>query len=322
MAITAGKTIYVGGNLGTPALDLISDIAPDFYIVELSSFQLETVTSLNAFASVVLNISPDHLDRYDSEADYKAAKMRVFSGDGVMVVNRDDPLISPQDLIARHQIGFSLHKPKGVDFGVIKQNSQAWLAEGQQALMAVSSLQIVGQHNIANAVAALALGSAMGLPMPAMLTALQNYKGLEHRCRLVKRVQGVRWFNDSKATNVGACVAAIEGLASDANLILIAGGVAKEQDFSPLKELLEHAVSSLILIGQDADLIAEIVPENLALYQAANLDDAVKKAAEIAYSGDDVLLSPACASFDMFSSYEQRGDVFEAAVNALDEVTL
>ena len=315
MAIMAGKTVNVGGNLGTPALDLISELAPDFYIVELSSFQLETVQSLNAFASVVLNISPDHLDRYDSEADYQAAKIQVFAGDGVMIINRDDVLLNSMTQADRHHIGFSLHAPTGIDFGLIEQDGQHWLAEGQQALITVNSLQIVGQHNVANTLAALALGSAMALPMPAMLTALQQYKGLPHRCRLVMTSQNIRWFNDSKATNVGACIAAIEGLSNNGKIILIAGGIAKDQDFSPLTAVLEHAVSTVILIGQDADLLADIIPQTVAHYQAATMADAVIKAQQIAQTHDDVLLSPACASFDMFSGYEQRGDVFEAAVH-------
>jgi UDP-N-acetylmuramoylalanine--D-glutamate ligase len=319
MAETAGKIIRVGGNLGTPALDLITDDAPDFYIVELSSFQLETVKSLNAFAATILNVSPDHLDRYDSVEDYQQAKARIYHGDGVMVINRDDEIVDQHSQTKRNQIGFSLHASKGVDFGLTEQDGEQWLAEGQQALIAVNDLTIVGKHNVANALAALALGSAMALPMTSMLMALKSYKGLPHRCRLVRERDGVRWFNDSKATNVGATLAAIEGLSEQGKMILIAGGVAKDQDFSPLVKALEKCVRAVVLFGRDAEMIANIIPASVTVISATDMHDVVIKADELAVSGESVLLSPACASFDMFSGYQQRGDVFEAAVMELAE---
>jgi len=317
MAKEAGKNIAVGGNLGTPALDLIAEIEPDFYIVELSSFQLETVKSLNAFASVVLNVSPDHLDRYDSVTDYQQAKARIFNGDGVMVINRDDTVVNELAQDERNQIGFSLHASDGVDFGLIIKEGQQWLAEGQEALMTVEDMKIVGKHNIANALAALALGSAMALPMTAMLNALQNYKGLPHRCRFVKQTKSVRWFNDSKATNVGATLAAIEGLADLGKMILIAGGIAKDQDFSALTPVLEQSVRVVILLGQDAVEIAKVIPKSVVTILAESMQDAVTKASEVAYTGENILLSPACASFDMFSGYEERGDTYEQLVEGL-----
>jgi UDP-N-acetylmuramoylalanine--D-glutamate ligase len=317
MAEAAGKNIAVGGNLGTPALDLITDDIPDFYIVELSSFQLETVKSLNAFASVVLNVSPDHLDRYDSVEDYQQAKARIFNGDGVMVINRDDDVVNELIREERNHIGFSLDASEGVDFGLIIKQGQQWLAEGQQALMTVEDMKIVGKHNIANALAALALGSAMALPMPAMLSALKNYAGLPHRCRFVTKTNSVRWFNDSKATNVGATIAAIEGLADLGKMVLIAGGIAKDQDFSALTSVLEHSVRVVVLLGQDAEQIAKAVPESVITIIAQDMQDAVSKASDIAYAGENVLLSPACASFDMFSGYEERGDTFEQLVKEL-----
>ncbi|PHS71045.1 MAG: UDP-N-acetylmuramoyl-L-alanine--D-glutamate ligase [Methylophaga sp.] len=317
MAEQAGKIIKVGGNLGTPALDIISDPAPDFYIVELSSFQLETVKSLNAFAATILNVSPDHLDRYNSVHDYQQTKARIYSGDGVMVINQDDSVVNNLAQAQRNQIGFSLHESEGVDFGVIDKDGEPWLAEGHQPLIAAATLKIVGQHNLANALAALALGSAMALPMTAMLTALQRYKGLPHRCRFVAEYDGVRWFNDSKATNVGACVAAIEGLAESGKVVLIAGGQAKDQDFTALTPLLARYVTAIILFGEDAKLIAKAIPAGVQQIEAGNMVDAVNKASKISQHGDNVLLSPACASFDMFSGYIERGETFERAVKAL-----
>lgn len=310
MVAKAGKTCKVGGNLGTPTLDLISEPAPDFYIVELSSFQLETVKSLNAFASALLNISPDHLDRYDSEQNYRNAKAKVFSGDGAMIINVDDSYVKQLAKRDRNQITFG----KNADFSVINQGGRQWLAQQGLALIEVDKLQIIGKHNVANALAALALGSAMALPISAMLVALQQYLGLPHRCQLVAKHKGIRWFNDSKATNVGACIAAIEGLADMGELILIAGGAGKDQDFSKLTATLQHHVTTIILLGEDAELIAAAVPKQVELYRVDTLHDAVIKAKQIAKSGNNILLSPACASFDMFSDYACRGDVFENLV--------
>ncbi len=317
MAQVSGKTVRAGGNLGTPALDLLEESAPDFYILELSSFQLETVRSLNAFAAVVLNVSPDHMDRYDSVESYQCAKQTIFNGDGVMVINRDDPIVNSMSQPGRNIIGFSLHESQGVDFGLLETEGQTWLAEGEYPLLPIDQMKIVGMHNIANALAALALGSAMALPMSSMLSAIREYKGLPHRCRLVRQLNGVRWFNDSKATNVGASVAAINGLASNGRIILIAGGVGKEQDFSELTPSLKASVKAVILLGLDADKIAQVIPTGVDQLQAKDMADAVKIAQQIALEGDNVLLSPACASFDMFSSYVERGNCFEQAVREI-----
>jgi len=317
MAVMAGKKIQVGGNLGTPALDLITESAPDFYILELSSFQLETVESLNAYAAVVLNITPDHLDRYDSPVHYQQAKAKIYAGTGVMVINRDDPLVSTWGKQDRDQIGFTIQKPNENEFGLVEQEGETYLALGQQTLINVEALQIAGEHNIANALAALALGHAMKLPMPAMIEAVSEYRGLPHRCQLIRTRNDVRWVNDSKATNVGACVAAIEGLAKRKNVILIAGGVAKDQDFSELTSVLSGYVKSIVMIGIDADKIACVVPGNVTQYQAASLKEAVEIAERDANKGDWVLLSPACASFDMFASYSDRGEKFMTEVEAL-----
>jgi len=317
MAIAAGKTVQVGGNLGTAALDLIIEPAPDFYIVELSSFQLETVSSLNALASTVLNITADHLDRYDNEQAYHNAKARIFSGDGVMVINHDDELVKQLAKHSRQQIGFSLNKDNGAELSVMDYDGDLWLSHHGKPLLAVTSLKVVGKHNIANALAALALGTAMTLAMTEMLSALQQYQGLAHRCRLVLDYDGIRWFNDSKATNVGACIAAIEALVDSGKVILIAGGVGKAQDFSALTPVVERDVRAVIVLGKAASLIAKVIPNTIPTYHVELLTDAVLKAQSISHAGDNVLLSPACASFDMFSDYQARGNAFEQAVQEL-----
>ncbi len=317
MAQLSGHKVATGGNLGTPALDLLDEAPVDFYVLELSSFQLESVSSLNAFAAVVLNLSPDHLDRYNSVEDYQKAKQRIYQGNGVMVINRDDPIVAGMVDAQRQTIGFGLKQHDQQDFGVRQIDGQSWLCEGQYELMPVKDMKIAGQHNIANALAALALGSVMGLPMHTMLSALREFKGLPHRCRLVRERRGVRWYNDSKATNVGASIAAIEGLADNGELVLILGGVGKGQDFSGLTPVLKAHVYAAVLIGEAADEIAAIMPSNVITETADSIKSAVNMAANLAKEGMQVLLSPACASFDMFLSYVDRGQQFEQAVREL-----
>ncbi len=317
MAQLSGHKVATGGNLGTPALDLLDESPVDFYVLELSSFQLESVSSLNAFAAVVLNLSPDHLDRYNSVEDYQKAKQRIYQGNGVMVINRDDPIVAGMVDAQRQTIGFGLKQHDQQDFGVRQIDGQSWLCEGQYELMPVKDMKIAGQHNIANALAALALGSVMGLPMHTMLSALREFKGLPHRCRLVRERRGVRWYNDSKATNVGASIAAIEGLADNGELVLILGGVGKGQDFSGLTPVLKAHVYAAVLIGEAADEIAAIMPSNVITETADSIKSAVNMAANLAKEGMQVLLSPACASFDMFLSYVDRGQQFEQAVREL-----
>jgi UDP-N-acetylmuramoylalanine--D-glutamate ligase len=316
MTQLAGKTARVGGNLGTPALDLIDDSEPDFYILELSSFQLETVTSLNALAAVVLNISADHMDRYDTLEHYIDAKRTIYNGEGVMVINRDDPYVLSMKRAHRQQISFGLSVPHDQDFGLIEHYGERWLAEGQYPVMPVRDLKIAGTHNISNALAALALGAVMGLSTDLMVAALMEFKGLPHRCRFVRELNQVRWFNDSKATNIGACVAAIEGLADQGPIILIAGGMSKDQDFAELVPSLSP-LRAIILLGEDAAVIAQTLPTALEQHQVESMEAAVSMAASIALRGDIVLMSPACASFDMFSGYAERGEVFESAVMEL-----
>jgi UDP-N-acetylmuramoylalanine--D-glutamate ligase len=319
MAELAGKTVQAGGNLGTPALDLITEPEPDFYILELSSFQLETVSTLNAFASVVLNVSPDHLDRYDSLNDYKNAKAKIYNGDGVMIINQDDPVVASLSRSERNTIGFSLEASENLDFGVITHQCEQWLAEGDRPLLAVNEMKLTGTHNVANALAALALGSAMALPMTVMLEAIKSFTGLPHRCQFVAAAADAIWFNDSKATNVGACIAAINGLVNNRDIVLIAGGEGKDQDFSALSPVLQQSVKAVVLFGKDAAKIAEIVPQVVASVIVDDMAAAVYQAAKMVSIGDKVLLSPACASFDMFSGYEERGDAFVHCVQELSQ---
>ncbi len=322
MTERAGVRAAVGGNLGTPALELWlqtegrhPNVAPELYVLELSSFQLETTHSLNARVATVLNISPDHLDRYDSLEDYIAAKRRIFRGDGVMVINADDPVVMAMVEAGREVQCFTLTEPGESDFGLRREDGEIWLAHGQERWIAASELQISGDHNLANALAALAMGHALGLARDGMLAALREFTGLAHRTTLVRERGGVRWFDDSKGTNVGATVAAVRGLPGQ--VVLIAGGDGKNQDFTPLRAALADKVRAVVLIGRDAPLIAAALGDSVPLHSVAGMVQAVARAAELAQPGDSVLLSPACASFDMFSGYEERGAVFAEAVRRL-----
>lgn len=320
MCAAAGYNVAVGGNLGTPALDLL-DNSVQLYVLELSSFQLESVEALNAEVATVLNLSPDHMDRYSSLLDYHQAKHRIFLGAQQVVVNRDDRLSAPLVNDRVKQWSFGLDNPDFHGFGLVEEAGEAWLAFQFDRLMPESDLGIKGRHNTSNALAALALGSAAGLPLASMLQTLRDYRGLDHRCQLVDTLNGVTYINDSKATNVGATLAAIKGLSKGNNLILIAGGQAKGQDFSALVEALPCAVRHLVLMGEDASLIADTVAKQSSgevnILYAATLDKAVKAAHEVSEEGDIVLLSPACASFDMFSGFTDRGNQFVAAVGRL-----
>ncbi|HCK80280.1 MAG TPA: UDP-N-acetylmuramoyl-L-alanine--D-glutamate ligase [Candidatus Competibacteraceae bacterium] len=323
MAQRAAMAAAVGGNLGTPALELWlaqekgADAAKPLaaYVLELSSFQLETTSSLNARVATVLNISPDHMDRYDTLDDYIAAKRRIFRGGGVMVLNADDPTVAAMAEPGRQIVRFTLAEPNEGDFGLRQRAGETWLGRGAEPWIAASELKIGGEHNLANALAALALGHALGLPREAMLAALREFAGLAHRTTLVLERAGVRWYDDSKGTNVGATVAAVRGLPGQ--VVLIAGGDGKGQDFSPLREALADKARSVVLIGRDAPLIAAALGDSVPLQRAADMEQAVRQAARCARAGDSVLLSPACASFDMFSGYEERGAVFAAAVRRL-----
>lgn len=317
----AGVKVLLGGNIGTPALDLLEEDIPDFYVLELSSFQLETVRSLDAAAAAVLNVSPDHLDRYADIDAYVAAKRRIYAGTGVMVINLDDDCVRAMQRPSRTAISYSLSAPAPGCFGVRHVGGQEWLAFGDDTLLPVTDLGLSGHHNISNTLAALALGSAVGMPVSAMLQAAKEFTSLPHRCQRVVTMAGVNWVDDSKGTNVGAACAAITGLGGDNNLILIAGGDGKGADFNPLAGAVQGRVRAAVLIGRDAALIGQAIESRTQVVYATDMDAAVATAAGLARPGDTVLLSPACASFDMFRDYRHRGETFAAAVRNLEEGT-
>ncbi len=322
MARQANIKVAVGGNIGVPVLDLLTDDQQtELYVLELSSFQLETTYSFNAAVSTILNVSEDHMDRYDSFADYKMAKKKIYHGDGIVIVNKDEEAIGSFSE-SRNIVYFSRQVPEtDSDFGLIREGEYIWLAKGTNKLMTTSSLKIKGQHNIANALAALALGDSAKFPMTAMILALQEFSGLAHRTQWVLESHGVSWINDSKATNVGASLAAIKGLGTDKDspkLIVLLGGQGKGQDFSPLQPVLMDYAKVVLIYGEDAQLIQADLGQNLKVTIVENLEEAVAEAEHLAESGDTILLSPACASFDMFTGFEQRGDEF---IRLAQEVT-
>ena len=316
MAEAAGLDVRVGGNIGVPALDLLHEPKPDLYVLELSSFQLEKTESLNACAAAILNISEDHMDRYQDINDYTAAKAKVYYGTGALIVNLDDEAVmATVKLIrqGRELLGFTKNKPAENQFGICLKDEQDYLCYGSEALIAVSELKIKGKHNVVNALAALALGKEAKIPFDGMLEALKDFTGLPHRSQWIAEKNNISWFNDSKATNVGAAIAAINGIDAN-NIILIAGGQGKGQDFSPLKDVVKNKVNHLILLGEDAELLNTELSGYTRVTFVEDVKQAVEKANNVAVPGDAVLLSPACASFDMFTGYEQRGDEFIVAV--------
>jgi UDP-N-acetylmuramoylalanine--D-glutamate ligase len=320
MATRGGLNAAVGGNLGLPALDLLKP-GVELYVLELSSFQLESTVSLAPRAATVLNVCADHMDRYASLDEYAAAKARILRHTEVAVLNRDDPLVSAMGGRAPCELGFTLGPPqRSRDFGLVRRNGEVWLVRGTQPLMAAQEVALAGRHNLANALAALALGWACGLSLAAMREALRSFRGLPHRTVLIAERRGVRWYDDSKGTNPGATVAALEGLVDPVAVgraVLIAGGDCKGADFSPLVPAVERAARAVVLIGRDAPKIERALRGTVPLLHAEDMGMAVRLAAEAAMPGDCVLLSPACASFDMFENYEHRGRVFADAVEGL-----
>ena len=314
MAERAGIRVRVGGNLGEPALDLLSAQA-ELYVLELSSYQLETTTTLACRAATVLNVSADHLDRYADLTAYAAAKARIFARCDTVVINLDDPLVVAMPRGAARTLSFSLRAAIGADYALAEHEGSWWLTRAGAPLLPLAQLRIQGLHNAANALAALALGEALALPLPEMLAELRSFPGLSHRSQWVADVNGVRYVDDSKGTNVGATIAAVTGAA--APVILIAGGDGKNQDFSPLASALRGRVRHAVLIGRDAPALERALAGVVPLERAATLEEAVRAAARVARAGDTVLLSPACASFDMFRDYAHRGAVFAEAVREL-----
>ncbi len=324
MAKVAQRNVGVGGNLGVPALDLL-DAQRDLYVLELSSFQLERAQPIGAAVATVLNVSPDHMDRYASVQEYHQAKHRVFRGCQQIVINRADMLTRPLVPATVIEWSFGLDAPDLNGFGIREHVGERHLAFGQELLLPVRELRMAGDHNIANALAALALGHAVGLPLAAMLQTLREFTGLAHRCQLVAELFAekgeISFYDDSKGTNVGATIAAIEGLANaDRKIVLIAGGVGKGAEFDALAPVLEQHGRAAVLIGEAADALEAVLRNRVPLARAASMSEAVAHAAQFAQSGDCVLLSPACASFDMFDNYAHRGDMFIAAVKTYLEL--
>jgi UDP-N-acetylmuramoylalanine--D-glutamate ligase len=313
----AGLDVEVAGNIGPPVLQALAARAqpPAAWVLELSSYQLETTWSLEPEAAALLNVSEDHLDRYAGIDDYAAAKARIFIGQGVQVLNRDSWRSLAMGQPSRRRITFGLDAPRSEeDFGVV----DGMLHEGSRALLPVARLQIHGAHNVANALAACALARTLDVPHEALAAGLASFRGLPHRLQRLALRRGVAWFDDSKGTNVGAALAALRGLGRPA--VLIAGGDGKGQDFAPLAPAVAAHARAVLLIGRDAPLLERaLAASGVPLERCASLEAAVARAAALAREGDAVLLSPACASFDMFRDYRQRGAAFAAAVAALGE---
>ncbi len=322
MVQAAGVKVAVGGNLGRPALELTQD-DPELYILELSSFQLQTTSDLAADVAVVLNISEDHLDRHGDMFAYHTAKHRIFQGVKKVVYNRDDSLTRPLVPDVTPMQSFGLNAPDMNQYGVLKDtDGTLWLARGRERLLKSSDMYMQGTHNVANALACLALGEAIGLPLSSMLETLKTFKGLEHRCEFVKEQHGVRYYNDSKGTNIGATLAALEGLGAaiepqQGKVAIILGGQGKGQDFSALQNALSKYAKVAILIGEDQALIEQAIKDTTTLIHADSLQQAVELCQQHTQAHDVVLLSPACASFDMFKSYTDRGHQFVKCVNTL-----
>ena len=314
MARQSGLNAVACGNIGTPVLEALDEDV-DLYVMELSSFQLETLQRLPMKASVVLNISADHLDRYDNLAAYALSKQAIYDNAQVQVVNRDDALAAAINQGQAPQQGFTLEKPGAGEFGLLEESGQTCLSLGNKKLLSVDELKIRGRHNLQNALAALALAHAADLPLDSCVEALRAFEGLPHRTRFVARINGVDWINDSKATNVGATVAALTGLPG--KKVLIAGGLAKGADFAELCPVVQQHCRAVVLLGKDREHLLAAMPEGVPLEMVADMAGAVQAASELAQPGDTVLLAPACASFDMFDSFEHRGEVYTAAVRQL-----
>lgn len=325
MCVEAGLDTQVAGNISPAVLDALSQRTqqPQVWVLELSSFQLETTYSLNADVAVVLNVTEDHLDRYDGSMDkYAAAKARIFQGDGVQVLNREDVRSVAMKIAGRPQISFGLNAPTSEsDWGIKREGAVVWLMQGAQQILRADELQVSGLHNVANALAALALCRALGIPLAPLVKALRNFKGLPHRVEKVAEVNGVTYYDDSKGTNVGATEAALKGMGKLSVVIL--GGDGKGQDFSPLKDAVALHARAVILIGRDAPLIEKALRGcGKLILKARDMDEAVRIASATAQRGDAVLMSPACASFDMYKNYLHRAEVFIAAVEKLDAEAL
>ena len=320
MAEAAGRRSALGGNFGPPALTLLAG-DPELYVVELSSFQLETTRSLRPRVAALLNVSPDHLDRHHGFEEYRAAKARIFRGAGTAVVWRDDTWLAALGARLSREgtrvITFTAERPREGEYGIVGHGPAAWLARGLERRLPVAELALPGRHNALNALVAMAIADDLGIDGEAIDTALRTFRGLEHRCKPIGCTGGVRWYDDSKGTNVGATVAAVSGF--DVPLVLIAGGDGKGADFEPLGRVLRESagrIRMLVLLGRDAPAIRSLVEGHVPVASAGTMAEAVARAREAARPGDAVLLSPACASWDMYRDYRERGREFRAEVLA------
>jgi UDP-N-acetylmuramoylalanine--D-glutamate ligase len=326
MCKAAGLKTIVAGNIGLPVLDTLGMDAPDVYVLELSSFQLETTTSLHADAATMLNLSEDHMDRYDSMQDYAVAKAHIFYYADLQVLNRDDAwsMMMARPKLAQVTFGLNTGEDESHSYGLRQDDGGTWLVDGAKELINLQDLKIAGLHNAANALAAVALCRSIGIDYAPLIQTLYNFKGLPHRVEWVANIDDVDYYDDSKGTNVGATCAALSGLAQ--KVVLIAGGDGKGQDFTPLKSAVAENARAVVLIGRDAQLIESVLLEmpvtekQVPLYHAVDLPEAVTIAKKLAQVGDAVLLSPACASFDMFKNYVHRAEVFVSAVHRLKEL--
>ncbi|MGR8946873.1 MAG: UDP-N-acetylmuramoyl-L-alanine--D-glutamate ligase [Gammaproteobacteria bacterium] len=313
--IEAGHRVQCGGNIGVPALELLSRDTPDFYVLEVSSFQLETVDKFAPQIAAILNISPDHLDRYACMDDYVAAKLNIFNNATQCVVPRHDRLIDI-DAIKAPCVSFGLRAGKNTNYSLQTDGKNQFLHTRDGRTIDVKGIRLQGLHNLENVLSALAITDLVGVPLSAQVRVLGNFNGLEHRTELVGEWQGVRWINDSKGTNVGATAAALRGCLTDGNGILIAGGVGKDADFTELQQPIEQSTRAVILFGQDAQTIAAAITASIAVHFVSDISAAITRAQEISRPGDTVLFSPACASFDMFANYQERGKIFKSLVKA------
>lgn len=325
MAKKSGVNVSTGGNIGLPALDLLENKNAELFVLELSSYQLETTPSLSTLTAVILNISEDHLDRYENDIEkYAEAKALIYQQCEHIIYNREDEYSTRFAKRAKAQnsqqniLSFGLNDPKENEFGLKKHEHEEWLAHGETLLMPISNIKQLGKHNVANSLAALALGHVAGLKTSAMLEVLEEYPGMIHRTQWLATIEGANWYNDSKGTNVGATIAALSGLPG--KTVLIAGGQGKGADFFPLQAVIKEKARAVILMGEDASIIAKFIDKSVSVIFVESMEQAVSEAYKLAKGDekDNVLLSPACASFDMFDNYAARGDIFIQIVKDLE----
>jgi len=326
MAKKSGIEVGMGGNIGTAALDLLNNENTELFILELSSYQLETTPSLQTLAAVILNVSEDHLDRYNNDLEeYAQAKAVIYDHCEHIIYNREDAYSQRFAIQAAGDkaiISFGLNEPEMGHYGVSQKDGRNWLVKGNDLLMPCDEIKLPGLHNIANSLAALALGEVAGLKLASMLDAIREYNGMAHRTQWLAELEGVNWYNDSKGTNVGATLAALSGLPG--KTVLIAGGQGKGADFSPLGTVINEKARAVILMGEDAKKIANSYDSSIPTIFVKSMSEAVSKAYQFAKGNehDNVLLSPACASFDMFKNYIVRGEIFMQEVEKLEKILL